>query len=498
MKRNPALVLKPICFILMLQILIYPVQFVLQEKQMGDNAFARIKYFFNADPSPDMVLIGNSQFYCGINPLVFYNDHGFVSYNLSSTSISFSTCEFYLQKVLKLYNPKVIVIEPYCLTHLQNSGQVGEADTRRWLDPVPLSLDKIVFIQEMFEQVKKYNVDVQFDSLFSYIFPVLRYHGRWKELTSNDYSVDPRRNYYHGAIHYHGYGTSYVASPVDYEQYNLPVDFNEDLLKEEKETFERIVHLCSQNNVKLLLAKIPTPIWRQNYHDLIEEWAEEFDLLFVDLNEYLEEMGFDLERDFLNIGHLNAFGAEKVSHFLGGYIAEHYNLPDRRDDSMYSKWDDDYQVYQQDKASWLLSHETDWTSYLEKLKNPNYTVYLAAQDSLGGDKHPELTSQLKSLGLTLGLDDAARTGYLAVIDGGRVIFEHLEDAQLAWSGKLNGIEAKLASESLNLGDFASIKLNSVEYAKNRRGINIVVYDNLLEDVVDSVTFDLWDGGKAYR
>lgn len=96
------------------------------------------------------------------------------------------------------------------------------------------------------------------------------------------------------------------------------------------------------------------------------------------------------------------------------------------------------------------------------------------------------------------LDDAARIGYLAIIDGGEVVYERLKDDHLTWSGEVNGHSVKMASESWNLGNFASIEIDGVEQSLNRRGINIVVYDNLLNDIVDCVTFDLWDGGRAHR
>ena len=129
-------------------------------------------------------------------------------------------------------------------------------------------------------------------------------------------------------------------------------------------------------------------------------------------------------------------------------------------------------IYQQDKASYYLFKETDWTAYLEKLDDLNYTIYLAARDNLGGNKFPELTEQLKSIGLTSELDTAATTGYLAIIDGGEVIFGQLEDAHLAWSGQIHGYSVEPASESIHLGNFANIKLDGVAYGKNKRGLNM--------------------------
>lgn len=53
-----------------------------------------------------------------------------------------------------------------------------------------------------------------------------------------------------------------------------------------------------------------------------------------------------------------------------------------------------------------------------------------------------------------------RHGYIAIIDGGEVVYETLGEERL-------------------------------EYSKNQRGMNIVIYDKEQQKVVDSTTFDTW-------
>jgi len=99
----------------------------------------------------------------------------------------------------------------------------------------------------------------------------------------------------------------------------------------------------------------------------------------------MDQLGFDEKTDFQDkSSHLNDLGAFKLSHDIGEHLKNNYNLPDHRGDPEYARWNDDWQIYQQDKASYFLANETDWTSHLEKLQNPNYTIYFAAKDSIGG------------------------------------------------------------------------------------------------------------------
>ena len=46
---------------------------------------------------------------------------------------------------------------------------------------------------------------------------------------------------------------------------------------------------------------------------------------------------------------------------------------------------------------------------------------------------------------------------------------------------------------------ASIKIDENEYLLDtQRGLGIVVYDKILDKVIDSVTFDIKNNGKCYR
>lgn len=306
--------------------------------------------------------------------------------------------------------------------------------------------------------------------------------------------------YYHGAVHYHGYLPKYNTVEADYSHYYDPQDFDENILAENKRILSDIISICKKNGTELLLVKTPSPAWRQDFHDVIDKWAREYDVPFLDYNDILDEIGIDVSTDFMDQSqHLNDAGAAKLSHHLGQYLQEHYMLPDHRGEgAAYANWDKDWKIYQQDKASYFMVQETDWAEYVKKLKNPHYTIYLAAKDNLGGGSHPELTEFLHELGLTSELSGKAHWGYIAIIDNDKVLYERLSEDALDYEQMINGNHVKLVSESYTQGNQASIQINQKEYFVNRRGLGIVVYDNILGDVVDCVTFDFHGGGTPYR
>ena len=94
--------------------------------------------------------------------------------------------------------------------------------------------------------------------------------------------------------------------------------------------------------------------------------------------------------------------------------------------------------------------------------------------------------------------DKGPWGYQAIIDKGNVIYEKLADEPMSYEAELNNHEVKLISKGYKQGNSASIQIDQKEYFVNHRGIGIVVYDNVFDEVVDAVTFDLYDCGRAYR
>ena len=95
------------------------------------------------------------------------------------------------------------------------------------------------------------------------------------------------------------------------------------------------------------------------------------------------------------------------------------------------------------------------------MQNKNYTVFFAAKGDLGVNDYPGLTDKIENLGLSPELDNIGRSGYIAVLDAKTKIIERLGDNKLVWSCDLRGHSIMIASESANLGKFASVKVDGL-------------------------------------
>ena len=105
---------------------------------------------------------------------------------------------------------------------------------------------------------------------------------------------------------------------------------------------EKMIDLCKENNAELLLIELPSAdSWSKDLSDKTKEFAEQHNLRFIDMNLNYKEFGFDWKSDTADSGdHLNIYGAEKVSKYLGKIIKEEYKIPDRKNDTNYSSWNE--------------------------------------------------------------------------------------------------------------------------------------------------------------
>ena len=52
-----------------------------------------------------------------------------------------------------------------------------------------------------------------------------------------------------------------------------------------------------------------------------------------------------MQADFYDGKHLNTYGAVKISQYLADYLAEHYQIPDRRTDETVASYNADYERF---------------------------------------------------------------------------------------------------------------------------------------------------------
>ena len=134
------------------------------------------------------------------------------------------------------------------------------------------------------------------------------------------------------------------------EAYMTETDMAEGVARMERILLKKMIRLCKAKGSEVLLLSVPSPKdYTYAKHNAAQKLADAYGADYLDLNLLTEEIGIDWNQDILDGSeHLNVYGAEKVSAYLGTYLAGHYNLPDHRGEAAYESWNDCLKQYKKE------------------------------------------------------------------------------------------------------------------------------------------------------
>lgn len=341
-KINIKIIAKVICFFVIGFLLLQIITKILIPKwiTVEDNRMTYIVKGFYEEPknSLDVIFMGNSDVYRGISPITLWDEYGITSYNFVSSGQRMWTAYYMLEESLKYQNPKLIVLN---MDSAFNESQSSESNYRKAFDNMKLSKNKI-------EAVKDPVFNNSGEEILSYILPITRYHSRWTEIEDEDFlkAFENRR------FSYKGMDMTTVVEPYDNGYEYMKRDHSNQQIGENcLKYLEKIINICKERNIQLLLIEIPSAdSWSKELSDKTNTFAEQHGLEFIDMNLNANDFGFDWKLDTSDGGdHLNVYGAEKVSRYLGKIIQEKYDILDHRNDLKYEEWNKDSEIYHDDK-----------------------------------------------------------------------------------------------------------------------------------------------------
>ena len=436
-------------FVLFIGLVLTVTDQITRAKFIGDSTTIVDGFYAEKKNDIDLIVIGSSNSFCTVDPLVLYEEYGIAAYDFGSSSQPMNISALYLREALKTQKPRVVALEINMMTSDSISSR-GEPGLRWGFTNIPLSADKLKCI---YQSVGEVNAEY-----FTYVFPVFRYHSRWKELSRTDYTYF----YQHKTNYTKGYLETQAVSE---ETINL-TDYNfegEAWIAEENVTYlDEIAQLCKQNNAQLLLFKSPRESWHRYETEAVRALADARGLKFVDFNELYSDgkIELDMAADFRDSQHLNDSGARKVTSYLGRFIKENYELPDRRNEAEPNSWD----------AACTYRQRKGWQEYMaaptareciELLQDDKDYVLIVTDAENGGGVRQWVYQDCK-----VALD------FMWQEDGIR----HM---------KIGESELVLSK----LSTLHQILIDGVEQYQAGTRWNIIVYDKVLGTVTANLTFD---------
>lgn len=307
---------------------------------------------------PDYMMLGTSNIFYNVNPLIIWKEEGFVGYNVSSEQAPLIISYYALKQELKERKPKAVFLD--CGAFEYNYGK--PSFNQLSLNKMPFSFDKMELIRLLGEDDENNQIKARNEyPKKNYYLPLLKFHDRWKDALDGNLKSRYHDKYEHTFMGYVAEKSVYVYEK-DYKWLPTLEEFGGTWLTEvsdlNREHLHKIRTLCEENGAELILFKTPSKGWILEMNEAMKEFAKEEGLVFFDMNESaaIEQIGIDEQRDFADSSsHFNVYGAEKVSRYLADYMRETALFTDKRDVGFPAEaaWEalyEDYMTYKNTKG----------------------------------------------------------------------------------------------------------------------------------------------------
>lgn len=292
---------------------------LLAPKYMTDlEEGSMLAQYYREKGNHDVVFIGDCEVYANFSPMEMYRQNGITAYVRGTSQQLIWQSYYILEETLKYETPKAVV---YNVNAMRYSEPVSEAYNRLTIDGMRWSEQKVNIIRASMTEEEDF---------LSYVFPILRYHSRFDELTREDleYLFKVRDNTFNGHM------MNKTVKPVgalpvkrvlpDYQFGDICYEY-----------LEKMTALCKEKGVELILVKAPSlyPYWYEEYDAQITEFAQKHGLTYYNFTACVEEIGLDFSTDTYDAGlHLNLAGAVKLSNYFSDILVREHGIEDRRND----------------------------------------------------------------------------------------------------------------------------------------------------------------------
>lgn len=340
----------------------------LMERKSSDEKY---EDFWKQEEDFDVLFFGTSHVINAVFPMEMWNDYGIVSYNFGGHGNQIPTTYWVMENALEKTTPKVAVIDCYGMEQPMKSSYKFSL-MHISFDTFPLNRTKIAAIWDLLddpavEKIEDENLESR--SRIELLWNYSVYHSRWSEMKQEDFKPD--------ILYEKGAESRYAV--VKGELSRIPVDEKMESGSTGDIYLRKIIESCQERGIEVVLTYLPYPApeshqMAANYvYDVAEEYGVDYiNFLDLDVINYKTDL-YDAA------SHLNPSGARKVSKYLGEYLSKNKKIPDRRLDSRYAEWKDDYEEYRDLKDKYL-SERINITEYLMALSGDDVEIRMDIRD----------------------------------------------------------------------------------------------------------------------
>lgn len=318
--------MRVVCFALLTALVLGYANYVLTPKH-DYGICSMINLYRQPEDSVDVLAVGTSLVYAGLNTNVLWQEYGIAAYDLCSAEQPFWVSYYAIREALKTQHPKVILLDAKPSVYTRDYSRRGRTILStfgiRGLD------NRIGAILACVEST---------DEALGYILGLPQVHSNYKTLTPKDFLLPPDNG--GRGVNWKGY---IEMDAVEHHQRPSLVwtSTRRNLNDREEEYARKIFELCQSEGIELLLVGMPNPDYANDhmYYNALWAVAAEYGIDGINYNDPSLRFGLRYSSDFADWQHLNVKGSMTFSKKLGADLLERYDLPDRRGDEAYKIYD---------------------------------------------------------------------------------------------------------------------------------------------------------------
>ncbi len=360
MKVKIKRIIGSVAFLLILCIALVPLSYALRTNSAAKELLT--PFYALEENSIDVCYLGSSAVYRYYVPPMQWKAHGYTSYNFATAGQPFVAAIHDIKEIEKTQDPALYVIElrmhlvkqNYLLTNTDNKPSSNEMHYNDIVNGLRYSENRAELVEKLFPGDLTWQIDI------------LRNHVNWKslDLWKIKNAIKPQWDDTMGVFtqckHKVVKDTTVTAAKTKIKLHQFGYDTLDEICNYLDEIGKDALFLVSpyvepekpeQQERMMAIA------------DETERYVTEKGYKFLNLCYKNQELGLDYSKDFYNHRHVNTIGAQKVTNYIGDYIAKNYDIKRDHSADTVSKWDSAY-----DK--WLKIKDDQEEIILDLIENP--------------------------------------------------------------------------------------------------------------------------------
>lgn len=325
-KKKAGFLIRLACFALLTVLMLAFATYVLTPKH-DYGICSMINLYRQPDDSVDVLTVGTSLAYAGVNTNVLWEEYGIASYNLCSAEQPFWVSYYTIKEALKTQHPKVILLDAKPAIYNRDYSKRGRTI---------LSTFGIRGIENRIGAIMAC-VEKPQDAM-GYIFGLPEVHNGYAKRTWNDFAFPPDNG---------GRGVSwkgYIESDVTEHHDRPSLVWNRvkrNMNDREEEYARKIFEMARDEGITIMLVGFPNPDYANDhmYYNTLWAVAAEYGVEGINYNDPSLRFGLRYSSDFADWQHLNVKGSITFTRKLGADLKQMFDLPDRRGDAHFASYD---------------------------------------------------------------------------------------------------------------------------------------------------------------